>query len=134
MFRWFGPNLQWSRNKIPDGIPKSSRGESVGPRKKNTDPTETVATPDYIGGKLKKLRGERGVTRGAIADRLGIDQTAISHTERRQNLMYSTLAAYIEALGGTLHVAATFPDSPPIVLMGDASWRPAVRKEPEPHK
>jgi transcriptional regulator with XRE-family HTH domain len=106
----------------------------VAPRKKSIEPAEAAAAPDCIGGKLKRLRGERGVTRGVIADRLGVDQTAISHTERRQNLMYSTLTAYIEALGGTLHVAATFPDSGPVILMGDASWRPAARKDSEPRK
>jgi hypothetical protein len=48
--------------------------------------------------------------------------------ERRDEMLLSTLNAYVQALGGQLHVAATFPDAEAIPLLGDARWH--LRKEP----
>ena len=43
--------------------------------------------------------------------------------EKREDLRLSTVAGVIESLGGTLHIAASFPDSDPIMLVGGAAWK-----------
>lgn len=78
---------------------------------------------DNLGVRLQGLRNERGITQLALADSLGVGQTALSHQERRDDLKISSLRAYIEALGGKLHVAASFPNSQPVSLIGDAKWQ-----------
>jgi predicted transcriptional regulator/transcriptional regulator with XRE-family HTH domain len=81
---------------------------------------------DNFGLRLHELRCRRGTTQLSLAEQLGIGQTALSHMERRNDILLSTLRAYIEALGGRLHVAATFPDATPISLSGNGSWQPAT--------
>jgi predicted transcriptional regulator/transcriptional regulator with XRE-family HTH domain len=89
----------------------------------------TVETPlDNLGLRLHNLRCLQGTTQLSLAEQLGVGQTALSHMERRDDILLSTLRAYIEALGGRLHVAATFPNADPVSLLGDASWQPATDK------
>jgi hypothetical protein len=38
----------------------------------------------------------------------GISQAAVAKTEQREDLLLSTLNAYIEALGGQAHIVITF--------------------------
>jgi predicted transcriptional regulator len=44
--------------------------------------------------------------------------------ESRGDILLSTLSAYVEALGGQLHVAVTFADTEAISLVGDSLWQP----------
>lgn len=89
---------------------------------------ETVAEQpvDSFGPRLQDLRCHQGMTQLALAEQMGIGQTALSHLERRGDVLLSTLRAYIEALGGRLHVAATFAEGNPVSLIGDANWQPAT--------
>jgi predicted transcriptional regulator len=48
--------------------------------------------------------------------------------EKRDDLRLSTVAGVIESLGGTLHIAATFPDTDPIMLVGGAAWKSSEGK------
>ena len=45
-----------------------------------------------------------------LASVLSVSQANISRIERQRDLYLSTLAAYIEALGGTLKLSAAFDD------------------------
>lgn len=66
---------------------------------------------------LRALRQERKVTQTNLSEILGMDQSAISRLEARNDFLLSTLNAYIHALGGTLEIQARFPDqSKPIDL------------------
>ncbi len=76
-----------------------------------------------LGIRLQDIRTNRGVTQLELAELLGVGQTALSHQERRDDLKLSSLRTYIEALGGTLHIAATFPNADPVNLVGDARWK-----------
>jgi predicted transcriptional regulator/DNA-binding XRE family transcriptional regulator len=87
------------------------------------------ALPDNLGARLQSLRSARGATQASLAQRLGVGQTALSHMESRGDLLLSTVAAYVEALGGSIHVAATFPGAAPILLSGDSTWRPVSDKD-----
>jgi predicted transcriptional regulator len=94
------------------------------PKVKAETPVESPL--DSLGLRLHNLRCLQGTTQLSLAEQLGVGQTALSHMERRDDILLSTLRAYIEALGGRLHVAATFPNGDSVPLIGDASWQPAI--------
>ena len=45
----------------------------------------------------------------------------MSRIEKRADLLISTLASYVEAMGGKLRLVAKFPDRPPVVITGIAA-------------
>ncbi len=57
---------------------------------------------------LAALRKAAELTQTELAEALGISQAAVAKTERRDDLLLSTLNAYIEALGGHAHIVITF--------------------------
>jgi predicted transcriptional regulator/DNA-binding XRE family transcriptional regulator len=81
-----------------------------------------------LGLRLQNARLLQNTTQSTLAKLLGISQTALSHMERRDDILLSTLIAYVEALGGQLHVAATFADAEAVPLVGDSRWH--LREEP----
>ena len=58
---------------------------------------------------LRDFREVQGLSQADLAERLGIQQAAVSKVERRQDLHLDTLTAIIQALGGTLEMKVTFP-------------------------
>jgi DNA-binding XRE family transcriptional regulator len=60
---------------------------------------------------LKTLRELRGYSQMRLARKVGVQQAAISRFEKRAEVKISTLAAAVEALGGTLEVRARFKDA-----------------------
>jgi DNA-binding XRE family transcriptional regulator len=59
---------------------------------------------------LSELRRSLGVTQEQLAKVLDVRQAAVSKLEGRDDLLLSTMAAYVRALGGTLEVMARFGD------------------------
>lgn len=59
---------------------------------------------------LDELREARKLTQIQLASVLKVDQGSVSKMERRTDMYISTLRSYIEAMGGTLHIRAVFPD------------------------
>jgi DNA-binding XRE family transcriptional regulator len=59
---------------------------------------------------LEELRKARQMTQAKLAETLGVNQGEISKIEHRTDIYISTLAGYIEALGGKLEIRAIFPD------------------------
>jgi transcriptional regulator with XRE-family HTH domain len=60
--------------------------------------------------RLSELRGRRGLSQSAVADALSVSQPNVSRIEQEDDVYLSTLARYVEALGGHLEVRAVFPD------------------------
>ena len=58
---------------------------------------------------LRDLREVQGLSQVELAERLGIQQAAVSKVERRQDLHLDTLSAIVKALGGTLDMKVRFP-------------------------
>jgi DNA-binding XRE family transcriptional regulator len=58
---------------------------------------------------LAELRRSCHVSQESLATRLGLKQTRVSRLERHPNLRLSALRAYIEALGGSLHLMVKLP-------------------------
>jgi DNA-binding XRE family transcriptional regulator len=59
---------------------------------------------------LHELRAARQLTQEDLAEVLGVNQAAVSKLERRTDMYVSTLARFIEAMGGKLEIRAVFPD------------------------
>ena len=59
---------------------------------------------------LEEIRKARQMTQAKLADVLEADQGEVSKIEHRTDIYLSTLAGYVEALGGKLEIRAVFPD------------------------
>ena len=59
---------------------------------------------------LAEIREKRELTQTDIAQVLKMSQANVSRIERQENLYLSTLAEYVEALGGKLKISAVFAD------------------------
>jgi hypothetical protein len=59
---------------------------------------------------LSELRAQRGVSQERLARALEVSQAHVSRVEHRDHLYVDTVRAYVEALGGRLHLIAEFPD------------------------
>jgi DNA-binding XRE family transcriptional regulator len=65
---------------------------------------------------LRDLRRALDRTQVHMARELGVKQETVSRLEKRSDVLLSTLRGYVEAMGGELHLLATFPDRPPVRL------------------
>jgi hypothetical protein len=63
---------------------------------------------------LRELRRALDQTQVEVARKMGVGQDAISRYEQKTDMMLSTLARYVNAMGGTLALVAEFPDRKPI--------------------
>jgi DNA-binding XRE family transcriptional regulator len=68
--------------------------------------------------KLAELRQRRGASQTGVAEALAVTQPNISRIEQEDDVYLSTLARYVEALGGRLEVLAVFPDETVTILGG----------------
>lgn len=69
---------------------------------------------------LRDLRHAQHLTQERLAALLGVAQENVSRIERRADLLLSTLASYVAAMGGKLRLIAEFPDRKPVtVALGD---------------
>ncbi len=59
---------------------------------------------------LEELRVALGLSQEELARRLDVQQPAVSKLTSRGDMRISTLRDLIAAMGGELHVTATFPD------------------------
>src|SRR5262245_28957397 len=75
---------------------------------------------------LHELRKARKKTQAAMAKKLKINQVSVSRLESRADLLVSTLAKYVDAAGGKLHLVVQFPEQEPVILkgLGDLADRP----------
>jgi DNA-binding transcriptional regulator YiaG len=59
---------------------------------------------------LQELRHARDLTQATLAESMDCGQDEVSKLERRADMLVSTLRRYVEAMGGSLEIVATFPD------------------------
>src|SRR3990167_11241293 len=64
---------------------------------------------------LRDLRKALELTQANISSKLHMNQEAVSRSERRSDLLLSTLISYIKAMGGELNLTAKFPDRKSVV-------------------
>jgi DNA-binding XRE family transcriptional regulator len=70
---------------------------------------EQRANEEYQALALAELREAQDLTQVQLAEKLGIDQGAVSKIERRTDMYLSTLRNIIQAMGGQLELTACFP-------------------------
>ena len=70
---------------------------------------EEKADAEYQALALTELREARDLTQVQLAEKLGIEQGAVSKIERRTDMYLSTLRNIIQAMGGQLELTACFP-------------------------
>jgi DNA-binding XRE family transcriptional regulator len=63
---------------------------------------------------LSAIREARRQSQAELAEKLGVQQPAVSKIERQTDLYISTLSNYITAVGGELEIVARFPDRVPV--------------------
>jgi len=107
----------------------ASRRNGVDKPRTGIKAIETVAT-------LKELRKATQHTQDDLAISMGVGQGAISRLEKRQDMLVSTLAHYVEGIGGKLQILATFPDRPPLIVerLGKKTGKSPSGPEQEPTK
>lgn len=76
---------------------------------------------------LRDLRKALGKTQVEVARRLKISQVTISDTERRGDVMLSTLRKYVGALGGKLELVARFPGRTAVRIAPSLPRKPSPR-------
>ncbi len=65
---------------------------------------------------IKHLREKLGLSQSELAERLEVQQPAVSKLERRQNLELNTLRAVVNALGGTIEIIVRIPNKEPVLI------------------
>jgi DNA-binding XRE family transcriptional regulator len=65
---------------------------------------------------LQELRKAHDYSQKVLASTLEVNQATISKMERQADMLVSTLRSFVEAMGGTLEIIATFPNHPPVRL------------------
>jgi len=68
------------------------------------------------GEALAALRRARALTQVAVAEQLGVAQGEISRIEHQGDLLLSTLARYVDGMGGELSLLVRFGDGQTIEL------------------
>lgn len=59
---------------------------------------------------LHELRRTRALTQQELAEKLNVNQPAVSKMEQRSDTNISSLRSYVEAVGGKLKITAEFPE------------------------
>ena len=59
---------------------------------------------------LRELRRAQALTQRDLADKLKVNQPAVSKLEQWTDVYVSSLRSYIEAVGGSLKIVAEFPE------------------------
>jgi len=65
-----------------------------------------VVSGEQVGSNLAKLRRARRIAQGELSRAMQVSQGVISRIERQSDMYVSTLAAYIEVLGGYVEIEA----------------------------
>jgi predicted transcriptional regulator/DNA-binding XRE family transcriptional regulator len=74
------------------------------------------ASVEEVGSSLRNLRKFSGLTQVEVAKRLNIQQAAVSKIENCDDVHLSTVKKYVEALGASLKIDATFPADAALTL------------------
>ena len=81
---------------------------------------------------LREIRKALNRTQVELAKQMGVGQDTVSRYEQRTDLMVSTLARYVHAMGGTLSIVAKFPGRKPVRMraVGAAQTKRRSRRGP----
>lgn len=89
------------------------------------------ADREYAMG-LGALRHALGLTQVELAKRLDVTQGNVAQIEKRGDLLVSTLASYMHAVGGDVRIVVQFPGGHAIEVELDALTEPTSERELAP--
>jgi DNA-binding transcriptional regulator YiaG len=78
---------------------------------------------------LRQIRKAREFSQVTLGEILNMKQGDLSKFERRTDAYLSTIRRYVEAMGGTLDLIATFPDTGPVKIVNTGDLDPAETEE-----
>jgi len=110
----------------------SELNHKSGPEVREQIKREALEEYDRMG--FAAVRKAREQTQVELAERLGINQASVSAIENNSDLLLSTLAKYVRALGGELQLQAVFPEAtfnlapPEMAMLAAAPTRRAKAK------
>lgn len=67
---------------------------------------------------LQEFRKAKEMTQVQLTETLGVQQETVARYERQCDLLLSTLASYVRAMGGDLKLVVEFPGLAPVALEG----------------
>jgi DNA-binding XRE family transcriptional regulator len=79
---------------------------------------------------LQDLRKAKAMTQVRLAATLGVQQATVAKYERQTDLLISTLASYVDAMGGKLSLVVEFPGKKPVTLEGLGDLEGPRRRRP----
>lgn len=82
---------------------------------------------------LAELRRARAFTQEQLAQELGIPQSQVSRIEHQAELYVSTLARYLEAMGGHLELVGVFEDQRVRLSLGDLTHSDSAPNAEQAH-
>jgi len=87
--------------------------------------------PDAV--RLAELRKRQGLSQGELAARAGMKQANVSQIESRGDVLVSTLAKMVEAMGGELSIRAKFPGGveQEIAIVAEKGWDQHTLRQPD---
>jgi DNA-binding transcriptional regulator YiaG len=68
------------------------------------------------GAALSQLRKAQALTQTTLARNLGVAQAEVSRIEHQTDLLVSTMASFVGAMGGELTLMVRFPDQDPVEM------------------
>jgi DNA-binding XRE family transcriptional regulator len=90
-----------------------------------------VADSDAYEQSLAELRRARAFTQSTLGQALGVSQAQVSRIESQTDLYLSTLANYLEAMGGRLELVGVFDGETRVTLsVGDVTGDPRELAHP----
>ena len=82
-----------------------------------------------LGPQLENLRLQRDISQVQLAEAMGMGESALSHLERRADILLSTLTEYVDSLGGLLSIEVKFRDGEKVKLLDGSRASPAADME-----
>jgi transcriptional regulator with XRE-family HTH domain len=83
-------------------------------RRKKVDRRAEELIAEEMG--LQQLRKAMQQSQQLLAEKLHVKQAEVSKIERRTDMFVSTLRDFIQAMGGTLEITASFPNHHPVKI------------------
>lgn len=111
-FSILSEKLNQSLDALPDG-----EGEQIRERNRK----ELEAQEAAYAASLSELRKARALTQNQLSKTLGVTQAQVSRIEHQTDLYLSTLAGYLDAMGGHLELVGVFPDGRVALSLGDVA-------------